>query len=243
MSIWGKVLGGAAGFALGGPLGAFIGALAGHAFDKRRERRGAMVDEPTKRVAFTIAIIVLGAKMAKADGIVTRDEIRAFRQVFHIPPEEMGGVSRVFDQARQEAAGFEPYAQQIARMFADRPAVLEKLLGALIHIAKADGVVSSGERDYLKAVAGIFGFDERAFERIRAEQMGPDQADPYEVLGVPREASDRELKAAYRRLIRENHPDSLIAQGMPQEFIDLANEKMATINAAHERIRKERRPA
>ncbi len=243
MSIWGKVLGGAAGFALGGPLGAFIGALAGHAFDKRRETRGAMVDEPTKRVAFTIAVIVLGAKMAKADGIVTRGEIRAFRQVFHIPPEAMGGVGRVFDQARQEAAGFEPYAQQIARMFADRPAVLEELLGALIHIAKADGVVSPGELDYLKAVAGIFGFDERAFERIRAKQMGPDQADPYEVLGVSREASDQELKAAYRQLTRENHPDSLIAQGMPQEFIDLANQKMAAINAAHERIRKERRPA
>ena len=243
MSIWGKVVGGAAGFAIGGPIGALLGAFAGHAFDKRRKTRGAVVDEATKRVAFTVAVIVLGAKMAKADGVVTSDEIRAFKQVFRIPPEEMAGVGRVFDQARQETAGFEPYAEQIAHMFADRPAVLEKLLGALIHIAKADGAVSPGERDYLKAVAGIFGFDERAFERIRTEQMGPDQADPYEVLGVPREASDQELKAAYRQLTRENHPDSLIAQGMPQEFIDLANQKMAAINAAHERIRKERRPA
>ncbi len=125
MTIWGKILGGAAGFALGGPLGALIGTAAGHAVDSMRRPHG---EDATKTVAFTIAIIALGAKMAKADGIVTRDEVEAFKRVFRIPREEMKNVGRVFDQARRDTRGFESYARQIAGMFSDNPAVLEELL-------------------------------------------------------------------------------------------------------------------
>ena len=244
MSIWGKILGGAAGFALGGPLGALIGAFAGHAFDLMRAGRGGMVGgavgESARQAAFTVAVIVLGAKMAKADGYVAPEEIRAFREVFHVPPGEIKEVGRIFNAARREAGGFEPYARQVAKLFADRPAVLEELLEALFHIAKADGVVRPEEIDFLRRVSNIFGFDERAFERIRAGHTGPDDQDPYEILGVSRTASDQEIKTVYHRLIRETHPDRLVAQGMPQEFVDIANQKMATINAAHDRIRKER---
>ena len=239
MSIWGKVIGGVAGYALGGPLGGLIGAVAGHAVD--RMRGGAADGIGTRQIAFTIAVIALSAKMAKADGRVTRVEIDAFKQVFHIPLGELKNVGRLFDEARKDSSDFEPYAEQIADMFAGEPAVLEELLGGLFHIARADGVIHPAELDYLRRVADIFGFDGPGFERIRASQMDPEEVDPYDVLGLPRDATDAEIKKTYRRLIRENHPDTLIAQGLPQEFVDLANEKMAHINAAYDRIEKERK--
>lgn len=240
MSIWGKVIGGGVGFALGGPLGALLGAFAGHAMDKARMDKARIVAPSTsdRQVAFTLAVIVLAAKMAKADGRVTQDEVAAFKQVFHIPPEEAKNVGRLFDEARDDAEGYEPYAQQIAAMFAHDSAVLEELLGGLFHIAKADGAVDAAELKFLGRVAAIFGFDDREFERIRAAELGPDEADPYQILGLTRDASDGEIRKAYHRLTRDYHPDTLIAHGLPQEFIDLANEKMAAINAAHDRIQK-----
>jgi DnaJ like chaperone protein len=239
MSVWGKILGGAAGFAIGGPIGAILGTAAGHAVDKMRDStREAPEDDATRRVAFTIGVIVLGAKMAKADGVVTKDEIGAFKEVFHIPQEEMQNVGRLFNQARRDAHGFEPYAKQIGRLFRHNPAVLEELIQGLFHIARADRKITQEELDYLAKVAAIFGFDEDDWARIRASNMGPDASDPYEILGVSHEASDQEIKAAHRRLVVENHPDKLVAEGLPQEFVDLANEKLATINAAHDRIRE-----
>jgi DnaJ like chaperone protein len=244
MSIWGKIVGGAAGFALGGPLGAIIGGLAGHAVDRYRTGQGAEAasetGDATKQVAFTIAVIALGAKMAKADGRVTRDEIQAFREVFHVPPEETRNVARVFNYARRDTAGFQAYAQQVANLFRDTPQVLEDLLYGLFHIARADGVLHPNEEEYLREVARIFGFDRAAFERILNYQLPADEADPYQILGVSRKIADDELKRVYRRLIRENHPDRLIAQGMPAEFVDLANEKLARINDAYDRIAKQR---
>ena len=242
MSIWGKVIGGVAGFAIGGPFGALLGYFAGHAVDRARERAGGATATTTanRQVAFTMAVIVLGAKMAKADGRVTRDEIAAFRQIFRIPPAEMKEVGKLFNAAAEDAAGFEPYARQIAQMFAQEPAVLEELLGGLFHIAKADGTVHTGELEYLRQVGAIFGFEGHAFESIRARHMGAAAADPYEVLGLTGDATDAEVKTAYRKRSREYHPDTLIAQGLPQEFIDLATEKMAAINTAYDRIGKER---
>ncbi len=249
MSIWGKVIGGMAGFALGGPLGALMGAYAGHMMvDKNRQASGTFGAGEQARapgvgdrqMAFTVAVIVLGAKMAKADGHVAPEEVRAFKDVFRIPPEEMDAVGKLFNEARQDATGFEPYASQIAGLFARQPEVLEELLGGLFFIAKAHGGVNAAELKYLASIASIFGFDQNAFERIRAGHMGPSEADPYQVLGLSRDATEAEIKRTYRELIRKYHPDTLIAQGMPQEFVDVANDKMAGINAAYDTIEKER---
>ncbi len=240
MSIWGKILGGAAGFAVGGPIGALLGAMAGHAVDQYRNSELAPGGEATRQVTFTIAVIVLSAKMAKADGVVTKDEIAAFKRVFQIPPHEAKNVGRIFDMARADAEGFEPYAEQVARLFQGRPQVLEDLLGALFHIALADGSLHDRELKFLRRVAEIFGFSEADFDRIKSSHAGPDAADPYTVLGVRHDATDSELKSAYRRLIRENHPDKLVAEGLPQEFIDVANEKMKAINVAYDRVAKQR---
>ncbi len=237
MSIWGKVIGGVAGFALGGPLGALVGAMAGHALDKSRTGPSSAAD---KQVAFTLAVIVLSAKMAKADGEVTRDEVDAFKNIFHIPADEMAGVGEIFDEARKDSRGFEPYAEQVGALFAHDPAVLEELLGGLFHIAMADGVMHPNELEFLQNVAAIFGFSGHDFERLRAGFVDGGDADAYEILGLSRDATDAEVKKTYRKLTLENHPDKLMAQGLPQEFVDLANEKMAAINAAYDRIEKER---
>ncbi len=245
MAVWGKIFGGAAGLLLGGPLGALVGGIAGHVVDKYRETpedgEGEGPDASSlKQVAFTIAVVALGAKLAKADGVVTRDEVDAFKRVFRIPPEEEGNFGKVFDRARQSTAGYEGYAHQVERMFRGSPQVLEDLLHGLFSIAMADGVLHPDEDIYLQNIASIFGFDEDAYNRFRGYHIGEDVRDPYQILGVSSDISDQDLKKAYRKLIRENHPDKVIAEGLPQEFVEVANEKLAKINAAYDEISRRR---
>lgn len=272
MSIWGKIIGGAAGFAVGGPLGAVVGAAAGHLFDRgkdlaqqaelqaqgRAAPHGAnpfaelagKAREQARQTAFATAMIVLCAKMAKADGQVSRAEIDAFKQLFKVPPEDMAQVGRLFDQAKQTADGFEVYAQQVAMLLSDTPEVLEDLLTALLLIAQADGKVHPAEQAFLQRVAEIFRISPQAWERVRAASGAGAGAgsrgassgipDPYAVLGVAPTASDSDIKAAYRKLLRENHPDTVIAQGLPEEFVEVATRKMAAINAAWDDIARMR---
>ncbi|MDA5195065.1 TerB family tellurite resistance protein [Govanella unica] len=237
MSIWGKLLGGAAGFAFGGPLGAFLGALAGHVADTVADTVTAHAPaDPTTSITFTIGVIVLSAKMARADGQVTAEEVALFRRLFQVPPQEARNVTRIFDLAREDVAGFEIYARQIAGLLRDRPAVLEDLLDSLFLIALADGHMHEAELAYLISVSRIFGFSDADFARIRAAHMGPDHSDPYAILGLLPTVSNAELKLAYRRLVKEHHPDHLIAQGMPAEFVRVATHKLAAINAAYDSI-------
>jgi DnaJ like chaperone protein len=232
MSIWGKFGGAVASMITGGPVGALLGAIAGHFLADSGD------GEPG--INFTIAVIALAAKMAKADGIVTDDEVRAFERLFRVAPEETANVRRVFDMARRDTAGFEAYAGQIARMFAGNPGLLEDILDGLFEIAKADGVLHPAEAAFLERVAEIFGFAPNEFRRIRASHFAPDKADPYLVLGVAYDASEEEIKRSYRRLVRENHPDSLIGRGVPEEFVRLANDKLAAINSAYAKVVAER---
>ena len=158
----------------------------------------------------------------------------------NVPPHEQSSVDRIFRLAQQDTAGYEAYAGQIAKMLAGNPALLEDILDGLFEIAKADGVFHPGEAAYLKRVADIFGFTVAEYRRIRASHVGHDRGDPYVVLGVAFDAGDDEVKATYRMLVRENHPDKLIARGVPEEFIRLATDKLAVINGAYEKIGKER---
>ena len=231
MSIWGKLSGAAAGLLVGGPVGALVGAVAGHFLIDSHGDPG---------IVFTIAIIALSAKMAKADGVVSEVELDAFRRIFHVPAAEDANVRRIFNLARQDVAGYESYASQIARLFAGNPAMLEDILDGLFEIAKADGVLHPAESAFLERVSEIFGFAPNEFRRIRASHFAPDLADPYVILGVAYTAQDDEIRHTYRRLVRENHPDSLIARGVPEEFIRLATDKLASINNAYAKISEER---
>ncbi|SET62127.1 TerB family tellurite resistance protein [Oceanicella actignis] len=193
---------------------------------------------PERSAGFAIAVIALGAKMAKADGRVTRDEVAAFREVFRIPPRDEAAAARVFDLARGDVAGFEGYARRIARMFRDRKEPLAHLLEGLFHIAAADGRFDPAEEGFLRRVWEIFGLDERVWRALIARYVPGAPPNPWEVLGLSPGASLEEARRARARLVRETHPDRLLARGVPEEGIRLANARMAAINEAYEAIRR-----
>ncbi|MBK8210057.1 MAG: TerB family tellurite resistance protein [Rhodospirillales bacterium] len=254
--MWGKIFGSFAGFAMGGPIGALFGAAAGHAYDKIQDGPNGQLppfgaqpsgfggpyiaDEASRQMAFSVAVVVLGAKIAKVDGPVNRKEINAFKEVFRVPAGELKKVGRLFDTSKQDAQGFEPYARQLGSLFRHEPGLLEDLLSSLFYIARSDGGIKPVELSFLRRTSELFGLHRNTFERVRGMFMHAEHADPYTVLELSHGASDDEVKRAYRRLIREHHPDVLSAKGAAKKFIETANQKMATINAAYDQISRER---
>tara|TARA_R110002020_G_scaffold22477_3_gene75960 strand:- start:693 stop:1373 length:681 start_codon:yes stop_codon:yes gene_type:complete len=195
---------------------------------------------PERSVAFTIAVIALGAKMAKADGQVTRDEVTAFREVFQIAEEDTSGAARVFNLARQDVTGFEDYARRIARMFAGQDDMLRDLMEGLFHIAMADGAYHPNEDAFLEDVARIFDLPEGTFESLRARFVPDTSPLPHTVLGIPPGASLEDARAAWRKLVRANHPDALVARGLPEEAVRMAEKRMIDINRAWETLSRRR---
>lgn len=191
---------------------------------------------PERSVAFTIAVIALGAKMAKADGQVTRDEVTAFREVFHIAAQDEAGAARVFNLARQDVAGFEEYAKRIRGMFEGNPQALTDLVEGLFHIALADGVYHPNEDAFLDRVAVIFDLPEVVYKSLRARFVPGADPDPYAVLGVTPDASAEDIRSAWRQLVRDNHPDALMARGVPEEARLIAEKRMIDINRAWESL-------
>ena len=188
---------------------------------------------PERSVGFTIAVIALGAKMAKADGEVTRDEVTAFRQVFAIPKAEEANAARVFNLARQDVAGFDAYARKIRAMFrADDREVLIDLMEGLFHIAVADGNYHDSEDAFLHQVSAIFGLSEGCFRSLRVRFVEGVTPDPYAVLGVAENAPIERVRAAWKQAVRDTHPDVMIARGVPPEAVKLAERRLIAINAA-----------
>lgn len=195
---------------------------------------------PERSVAFAIAVIALGAKMAKADGLVTRDEVAAFREVFTIPKSEEANAARVFNLARQDMTGFDAYARRVAAMFGAGDQTLCDVMDGLFHIALADGDYHPNEDAFLREVARIFGLDEARFRAIRCRFVPDAPPDPYAVLGVPRDAPLQDVRAAWSRAVRETHPDRLIARGVPVEAVKLAERRLIAINRAWEEVQSDR---
>ncbi len=232
-SIWGKLIGGAAGFALGGPIGGLLGTLAGHAVDTYKTDSRKQLSK--RQVGFTIALVALCAKMAKADGTVTRDEILAFRQKVDIAPKDMDNVGRLWDLARQTPDGFDGYARQLSDMFPKQSPIFDRLIELLFFIARADGEITELEKDYIRHVSRILGFSEAEFDHSIIVHGGGDVS-PYHILGVSPDADDSDIRKAWMALARQHHPDRLIAEALPEEFIRAATERLATINAAYDSI-------
>lgn len=237
MSFWERIIGTETATRIDQMLGRLTGLL-GRPDDE--SPGGDERPETHHLVAFTIAVVALGAKMAKADGLVTPDEVAAFKQVFTVAPKDMVHVGRVFDLARQETAGFDAYARQLARLFPDNPRLLQDVLEGLFHVASADGVLHPAEDQYLGEIAQMFGFTPSEYAYLRTHFVAGPETDPYHILGLSPDADTETLKATYRRLVAENHPDRYMARGMPQEAVEIANRKLAAINDAYSIVARER---
>lgn len=224
MSIWSRITEALAALAKGEGLGAL--------FERRRP--------PEMSVAFTIAVVALGAKIAKADGRVTRDEVSAFREVFRIAPGDEAHAARVFNLARQDVAGFEDYARRIGRMFEANDRVLCDLMEGLFHIALADGDYHPAEDEFLSRVAELVGVDERRFRGLRARFVADAVPDPHDVLGVSPDMPLDKIRRVWRAEVRETHPDRLAARGLPEEAVTLAEKRLVAINRAWDEIQAKR---
>ena len=242
MSIWGKVIGGATGFALGGPLGAIFGVLAGNAFDKRKKSNfnTSNFSNNQKQQIFTLSIIILSAKIAKSDGQVTDDEISAFKEKFKIPKDEISKVAKIFNEAKKEIHGYKQVADQIGLLFSNNRIILEELLNNLFYIAASDGKVSISEIEILKSISKSFKFSDNDFQRIFQTNINNKNADPYKVLGVKRDDDNDTIRKKWINLTKEHHPDYLISRGLPEEFINRATDELAAINLAYDKIKESR---
>ena len=234
MSIWGKIIGGTAGFALGGPIGAILGVMAGNMYDKKKKSKLNFNEIPNqqKQNFFALSIIILSAKLAKSDGVVTKDEIEAFKEKFKIPNSDLANVSKIFNESKKSTYGYKQIADQVGQLFADNKILLEELLNNLFYIAEADGNISINEIEFLKSVGNSFNLTENEFQRIFHSRLKNKESDPYKVLGVNRDDNDDIIRKKWILLNKEHHPDNLIARGMPQEFIEQANKELSSINIA-----------
>ena len=240
MSIWGEIIGGTTGFALGGPLGAIIGMMIGGSFDRsaRKFSSSNQISQQQKKNVFALCIIVLSAKIAKADGQVTKEEIYTFKEKFNIQAEEMSEVSKIFNEAKKSSFGFKNIADQVGNLFSDNKVLLEQLLNNLFYIAEADGLTSNNEVEVLRSISQSFHFNETDFQRIFHSRLNNKESDPYKILGVTREDSDNNIRKKWIELSKEHHPDYLIAKGMPKEFIKEANKELSSINLAYDKIKE-----
>ena len=190
--------------------------------------------------SFMIAIICLGAKIAKADGLVTKDEVTAFRKIFIIGEADAPLAAKVYNYAKRSAVGYEQYAKRVARHFGPGNRMLDLILEGLFVIADADGTISQAEADVLRKIGQIFGVPEKNFANLMNRFGYEKRESPYDTLNVHPDMPTEEIKARWRALAKENHPDVLTAKGMPKEAVKLAEIRMASINRAWEQIKSER---
>jgi len=241
MSIWGKLLAGTFGFALGGPIGALLGVIAGHSVDKIRSQSSTyQANIETPQEIITIGIIILSAKLAKADGQVTTDEIKAFREKFKIPPDFQSDVGKIFNEAKKSTDDFHQYAQQLGMLFRGQTQVLEQIINLLFFIAEADGEISNPEINFIENCAKYFGLNRVQYESIQSIWLDK-QSNPYKILGVSKEASDSEIRNTWIKLNKELHPDQLRSQGVPQELIIKSEDRLSVINQAYDKIKSLRK--
>jgi len=178
--------------------------------------------------------------MAKADGVITRDEVKAFKEAFRVSDGEIKHVARIFNLAKEDVTGYEAFAEDLVNVFKGNRKLLEDVLEGLFHIAKADETLHPQEEQFLRNVAKRFGLTDTEFNYIKARNVVATERNPYDVLGVNPNVSNDELKSHYRRLIADNNPDKLLARGVPKEFVNIANKRVAAIDAAYDAIVKQR---
>ena len=237
MSIWGSLIGGFVGFSFAGPIGALIGSMIGGRISSTR-RTGFQHSFAPPQQVFAIALIILTAKLAKADGQVSKEELIAIKNKLKIPDKEIGQVEKIFNKAKKDSLGYEPYAQQIAKIYRNKPAILDEVINILFYIAEADSKVSDSEIAMIRNIAKIFGINQNQFEGIRESRKGSDKLNPYVVLGCDLNDDFTTIRKKYLNLSKEHHPDVLVSKGVPKEMIAESKKKMRAINSAFDKIKK-----
>ena len=239
MSIWGSLIGGMVGFSLGGPFGMLLGSLIGGKISRARSgSTGNFGAFAQPQQIFALSLIVLSAKLSKADGQVSKEELIAVRDKLKIPESEIEQVGKIFNKAKQESTGYEPYAQQITQIYKNNQNVLEEVINILFYIAEADGNVSKSELDMIQHIAQIFGLNQSQFNSIQESRKSSDKLNPYVVLESNPEEDLPTIRKKYLQLSKENHPDMLISKGVPKEVIEESKKKMRAINSAWDQIQK-----
>ena len=237
MSIWGSLIGGFVGFSFAGPIGALIGSMIGGRISSAR-RSGFRQNFARSQQMFAISLIILTAKLSKADGHVSKEELVAVKQKLKIPEHEIEQVGKIFNKAKEDSLGYEPYAQQIAQIYRNQPAVLDEVINILFYVAEADGNVSNSELIMIRNIANIFNLNDSQFEGIKESRKSSDKLNPYVVLSCDPSDDFVTIRKKYLKLSKEHHPDVLVSKGVPKEVIEESKKKMRAINSAYDKIEK-----
>ncbi len=237
MAIWGSLIGGMIGFSLGGPFGMLLGSLIGGKISRARSSSGFKSFAQPQQI-FALSLIVLSAKLSKADGQISKEELIAVKDKLKIPENEIDQVGKIFNKAKEESAGYEPYAQQIAQIYRGNINVLEEVINILFYIAEADGNVSNSELKMIEHISQIFGLTEVQFNSIKESRKSSDKLNPYVVLESHPDDAIEIIRKRYLKLSKEHHPDLLMSKGVPQEVIDESKAKMRAINSAWDQVQK-----
>lgn len=238
MSIWGSLIGGMIGFSFGGPFGMLLGSLIGGKISRARSRNTNFGSFAQPQQIFALSLIVLSAKLSKADGQVSKEELVAVRDKLKIPDNEIEQVGKIFNKAKEESTGYEPYARQISQIYKSNPNVLEEVINILFYIAEADGNISQSELNMIQNIAEIFGLNDTQFNSIKESRKSSDKLNPYIVLGCNPDDNLQNIRKKYLKLSKEHHPDLLMSKGVPQEVIEESKKKMRSINSAWDQIQK-----
>ena len=237
MSIWGSLLGGVIGFSFGGPFGALLGSFLGGKISGLNSSK-TIGNQQNSQEVFALSLIILSAKLSKADGHVSKEELIAVKDKLQIPDSEIDQVAKIFNKAKDESTGYEPYAKQIAEIFRDNINVLEEVINILFYIAEADGHVSNDEETMIANIAYIFGLSQKQYQSIKESRKTSDKLNPYIVLESQPKDDLKTIRKNYIRLSKEHHPDLLISKGVPVEVINESKNKMRSINAAWDQVQK-----
>ena len=237
MAIWGSIIGGMLGFSIGGPFGMLLGSLIGGKMSRARSS-GEFRSFAHPQQIFALSLIVLSAKLSKADGQVSREELIAVKDKLKIPESELDQVGKIFNKAKEESTGYEPYAKQIAEVYRGNMNVLEEVINTLFYIAEADGQISDNELTMIEDIARIFGLNQTQINGIKESRKSSDKLNPYIVLESKPDDSLEEIRKRYIKLSKEHHPDLLLSKGVPQELINESKAKMRAVNSAWDQIQK-----
>ena len=237
MSIWGSLLGGVIGFSLGGPFGALLGSFLGGKISNISSSNTFGSQQNAQQI-FALSLIILSAKLSKADGRVSKEELIAVKEKLQIPDSEIDQLAKIFNKAKDESTGYEPYAKQISEIFKGNQNVLEEVINILFYIAEADGNVSNEEESMIANIAFVFGLSQNQYESIKESRKSSDKLNPYVVLESQPTDDLKLIRKKYIKLSKEHHPDLLTSKGVPIEVINESKNKMRAINAAWDQIQK-----